>query len=168
MPKWYQPSAADVVPSIPWLSPQAVRYLEGILQPDFRVIEHGSGGSTLWFAKRVKEVIAYEQDVNWFAVLHEHKPDNVKLRNASTPARHNNKSFDLLLIDGVPVTDRIYWLEQAPRLVKLGGWVVLDNANRPEYEVARAEFGEFAKLIYTADANEPGTLYLVTEFWRCE
>jgi predicted O-methyltransferase YrrM len=168
MPKWYQRSTPAAVPSVPWLSPQAVSYLESILQPEFRVIEHGSGGSTLWFAKRVKEVIAYERDVNWFSVLDACKPENVKIRNSDKPAKYSNKTFDLLLIDGEPVTDRAAWLERAPKIVKAGGWVVLDNANRPEYELARAEFGEFAKLIYTADANEPGTRYLVTEFWQCE
>lgn len=168
MPKWYARSAPNVVPSIPWLSPQAVSYLESILQPDFRVIEHGSGGSTLWFAERVKEVIAYELDVNWFAMLNERKPENVKLRNSSKPAKYSKQSFDLILIDGEPVIDRIIWIERAPQLVKQGGWIVLDNANRPEYELARAEMSEFAKLVYTADANEPGTHFLLTEFWKCE
>jgi len=168
MPKWYARSSSDVFPSTPWLSPQAVKYFEGILQPDFRVIEHGSGGSTLWLAERVKEVISYELDVNWFAALNECKPDNVKLRSASKPAKYSKRTFDLLLIDGEPVTDRIEWIERAPQLVKAGGWVVLDNANRPEYAQARAEFSVFAKLMYAADANEIGTRYLVTEFWQCE
>lgn len=168
MPKWWMRAPSALIQPIPWLSPQAVEYLESIVNPDFRVIEHGSGGSTLWFAERVKEVIAYELDLGWFAMLNERKPENVKLRNANKPAKYSKQTFDLLLIDGEPVQDRNLWLERAPQLVKAGGWVILDNANRPEYELARTEFSNFAKLIYTADANEPGTHYLYTEFWQCE
>jgi len=168
MPKWYQRSDTSEIKPQPWLSPEAVSYLEGILTPEFRVLEHGSGGSTLWFASRVHEVIAYELNTNWFDVLSRQCPENVKLCNADKPARYKKQSFSLLLIDGEPVTDRITWLQRAPSLVKSGGWVVLDNANRPEYRDARANFSEFAKLMHTTDGNEPGTLYLVTEFWKCE
>src|SRR4051812_28959184 len=37
---------------IPWFSYSAVDFLESFLQPSMTVCEYGSGGSTLFFAKR--------------------------------------------------------------------------------------------------------------------
>jgi hypothetical protein len=34
-----------------------------------KVFEYGAGGSTLFFVKRVKEVISVEHDPNWFALV---------------------------------------------------------------------------------------------------
>lgn len=166
MPKWYQRSNSNSIPSVPWLSPDAVAFLESILQPEFKVLEHGSGGSTIWFSSRVASVTAYEKDVNWFSALNKKKPENVDLRNANRPPR--NGEYNLVLIDGEPVEERKQWIRKAVKLVKQGGYIVLDNANRPEYEVERAELGDVAKIVKQVNANEGGTLYLVTEFYQCE
>jgi predicted O-methyltransferase YrrM len=76
------------------------------------------------------------------------------------------QQFDLLLIDGEPVEDRAEWLKAAPTTVKPGGWVVLDNANRPEYEKERKHLQTYAAEFETFNGNEGGTLYLVTEFYK--
>jgi precorrin-6B methylase 2 len=49
----------------PWITFAAIRYLEKNLKKDMRVYEYGAGGSTLFFAKRVREVISVEHDPNW-------------------------------------------------------------------------------------------------------
>jgi hypothetical protein len=51
-------------------------------------------------------------------------------------------------------------------MVKPGGWVVLDNANRPEYAAERAELEKRTVEYQRFNSNEGGTLYLVTEFFR--
>jgi len=66
MTNWYQPSDPSSIKPRPWLSDDAIAYLESILTPEMHVIEHGSGGSTLWFASRVVTVIAYEHDTDWY------------------------------------------------------------------------------------------------------
>ena len=170
MSVWWRPSRARDVQPLPWLSPEAVAFLESLLQPDFEVLEHGSGGSTLWFAERVKQVTAYEEDDNWRRAVKEKAPDNVRLFSL-TGMRAKFKFIedaeaDLLLIDGDPVEDRAEWLKNAPSLVKPGGYVVLDNANRPEYVKERKELTEYADLIEVCDGNEGGTRYLVTEFYK--
>ena len=70
---------------------------------------------------------------------------------------------DLLLIDGEPVEHRAVWLLESQRMVKSGGWIVLDNANRPEYAKEREQLKQFAELIYTSPLYGS---YLITEFWR--
>jgi hypothetical protein len=48
--------------AIPWLTYPAIAFLNTFLTNDMRVYEFGTGGSTLFFAKRVKEVFSVEHD----------------------------------------------------------------------------------------------------------
>lgn len=167
MSKWYQPSKPGQIKPIPWLAPKAIQYLENIIQPDFEIIEHGSGGSTLWFATRCASVMSFEDDPDWQMVVKAQAPENVTIKTHFELSPEPQDEVDLLLIDGEPVKDRAGWIAAAPNLVKSGGWVVLDNANRPEYEKEREGLKKFATLVYTVNSNESTShLYLITEFWR--
>jgi len=50
---------------IPWLTLPAIDALQKFLEPDMRVFEYGSGGSTLFFARRAGEVVSMEHDADW-------------------------------------------------------------------------------------------------------
>jgi hypothetical protein len=50
----------------PWLSYIAIDWLKNTLRPEMRVIEFGSGGSTLFFAERVAELVSVEHDREWY------------------------------------------------------------------------------------------------------
>lgn len=50
---------------LPWLTFAVIRFLEQTLTKNMRVFEYGSGGSTLFLAKRVKELVSVEQDPKW-------------------------------------------------------------------------------------------------------
>jgi len=165
--KWYHPSKPGELQAIPWLAPKVIAYLEKLMQPDWEIIEHGSGGSTLWFAERVRWVAAYEGNSEWREVVKGKLDgrDNFYLYTyPPIPSLH--KGFDLLLIDGEPVEHRRRWIQAAPQIVKPGGWVVLDNANRPEYAKERKHLQTHATEIATFECNEGGTEYLVTEFYK--
>jgi len=49
----------------PWITFPARYFLERILTRDFRVFEFGAGGSTLFFAKRVNELVTAEHEPEW-------------------------------------------------------------------------------------------------------
>lgn len=168
MKKWFAPSKPGEIKPIPWLHKDAISYLENLLTPDMNVLEFGAGGSTLWFAERVKSVMAFEDNFDWGGIVKKQAPANVRV--FTTKGRDllidSPQVFDLLLIDGEPVEQRAEWLKVAPRLVKPGGYVVLDNANRREYAGAREEFAKHATLLHTVDGNEPPCVNLITEFWR--
>jgi hypothetical protein len=51
---------------IPWITFGAVDFLESILTPQMRAFEYGSGGSTLYFCRRVAEVFSVEHDPVWY------------------------------------------------------------------------------------------------------
>lgn len=166
---WWMPTNSRNIKAVPWLSPAAVAKLTAIIQPHFRVLEHGCGGSTLWFAERVQYVIATDANSVFRDRINDRldpQRGRVFAEIADPYARQNIDKFDLLLIDGEPVTDRAAWLIAAPDLVKSGGWVILDNANRPEYTQERAELKKAAESYESINANEGGTLYLITDFYR--
>jgi predicted O-methyltransferase YrrM len=50
----------------PWITFEAIDFLNSILSDSMKVFEYGSGGSTIFFAKNVKEVISVEHDETWF------------------------------------------------------------------------------------------------------
>lgn len=172
MPKWWEPTLDGTIPAVPWLGPDVIPFLDRLLQPDWKVCEHGSGGSTLWFAERVAQVVAVESDHDWLGKVEAAIPANVELifSESQDPPKKllRRKGFDLLLIDGMPVDDRAGWLDAAEKLVRTGGYVVLDNANRPELEAARARLIARAELVCVFDENSlsAGTRFLVTEFYR--
>jgi predicted O-methyltransferase YrrM len=165
---WWQRSSPEQLQPLPWLAPDVITYLESLLTPAMRVIEHGSGGSTLWFAARVKSITSIEASAGWRPIITERAPANARIINGSSPgdAPRGGRKYDLLLIDGEPLEVRADWLNEAAKLIKPGGWVVLDNANRPEYARERALFAERAELVCRFDGNVPGSLYLVTEFYK--
>ncbi len=120
-------------PHLPWLTADANRFLANNLQPNFRVLEFGSGRSTRYFAKHCASVTTVEHDPRWIRKLEHARLPNVTLLPADPHAYAAaadslpDQAFDLILIDGL---DRLACLERSlPRLAP-GGTLLLDNANR--------------------------------------
>lgn len=82
---------------VPWFSYAAIDFLEKILRPGLAVCEFGSGGSTLFFARRVKSVYSIEDNPKWFELvsrwLKEKGVPNVELR-LLRPVSKNSAGFD--------------------------------------------------------------------------
>jgi predicted O-methyltransferase YrrM len=160
---WWKPSPPEDIPARPWLSPAVIEYLETLIKPEWDILEHGCGGSTLWFAQRCKSVTAYESDPDFAAAIRGRAPENVKIVSWSKPKPPAlKKQFDLLLIDGEPIETRGPWIDAATRLVKPGGIIVLDNYNRPEYKQSRLAL---ENICLFREFNSGIGLYLNTEFF---
>jgi predicted O-methyltransferase YrrM len=166
MKRWSERSTPGEMKAQPWMNAGAVEFLGRLLRPEWHVLEHGSGGSTLWLAERVAQVTAVENNPDWLREVQERAPGNVRLvlwDKPRVPKRIEGR-FDLLLVDGEPVENRKAYLMTASRLVKAGGWVVLDNCNRPEYAEERKVVLGLAREFRMFHAGE-GT-YLNTEFFH--
>ena len=50
---------------VPWMTPGAVQRLDELVKPTDNVIEVGTGGSTLFFARRAQFVIGIEPNLEW-------------------------------------------------------------------------------------------------------
>src|SRR5690348_9638086 len=64
---------------IPWYTYAAIDFL---MDKDFgakRILEWGSGHSTLWWAKRAEHVLSFESDQAWLEYVKKSAPGNVAL-----------------------------------------------------------------------------------------
>lgn len=141
-------------PDEPWLTRNAITFLEKVLHRGMRILEYGAGGSTLWFAKRVSWVNSIEHDRIWAdlvaATMKRECVLNVGLHHV--PAGNDFEDyvefgrmlgqkprlFDMIVVDG---RRRVRCIKAIAEFVVNDGFIVLDNAERPNY----AEAHEFLK-----------------------
>lgn len=67
---------------IPWITYEAIEWINSYLHKRMNVYEFGSGGSTLYFAKSVGSVVSVEHDEAWFNNVSE-ALDRYKAKNVS-------------------------------------------------------------------------------------
>jgi predicted O-methyltransferase YrrM len=122
-------------PVLPWIPYPAIRHLATIAKPEWRVLEHGSGMSTVWWAKHVAHVEAIEANPDWRERVVKKLAKqgttnvNIELRTDDSYAdltAYADRTFDLVVIDGHA---REVVASQAARVVKRPGWIYLDNSD---------------------------------------
>lgn len=122
----------------PWWVWPAIEFVERNLKPTDRVLEVGSGFSTLWLAQRCREVVSFEESPYWKALV-EQEANRLAVSNLtivhedSWIAFHRLLStavWDVVVIDGSQQRFEMFHhlLEQdaPPRLI------VYDNTDRQE------------------------------------
>jgi predicted O-methyltransferase YrrM len=135
-------------PERPWIVPAAVGWLGRRTRRDWRVLELGSGRSTVWLAKRTGSVLAFEDNEHWLerarALLAERGLDNVELRALPVErfvpevAALGDEAFDLVVVDFLesPQADRVEAVGAARPKLRPGGYLLLDDSDRPAYAEA--------------------------------
>jgi len=161
MSEWWLPSDPDDIKAECWLHPAAVLYLESLLTPEMSVIEHGCGGSTLWFAERVKDVKSFDKNKAWVNKMREIAPYNARVSKDDCP----QEMCDFMFIDGYN-RDRPEWMFMSDKYVKEGGIIVLDNADRPHYQEGRRHLLTFCHSPLVIAATTGLGKFVVTEFYR--
>jgi len=63
---------SPLLDQIPWITFSAIRFLEKILNREMIVFEYGIGGSTIFFAQRVRKVVSIEHDDEWALAVNRH------------------------------------------------------------------------------------------------
>ncbi|HWH71122.1 MAG TPA: class I SAM-dependent methyltransferase [Candidatus Sulfotelmatobacter sp.] len=134
---------------MPWFSYAAIDFLEDFLQPHMTVCEYGSGGSTLFFARRVKAVFSIEDNPKWFELV-SRRLEQKAIHNATlklcpfdfkNPAgfEHSeyfhalpDERFDVIVVDGSEEWTQVrpQCFEKAEGRVKHGGIIVVDDSWR--------------------------------------
>lgn len=123
---------------LPWITYPAIEFIHRRIKPEMSVFEYGSGGSTLWWAKRVSEVISVEHDRDWFERMQDHIVPNLKAYQIdlvyggaySRKIQEFENRFDIVVIDG---RDRVNCLKNSLRALKTSGVIILDNSDLPDY-----------------------------------
>lgn len=171
---------------IPWLTNGANNWLEKNLKPDFEVFEYGSGASTVYFSKKVKSVVSVEHNLEF----NRKYSDNVTLlmvdlkeiqtvlnyhhdNYITTDATYKNKSFedyvkiieslgsqkfDLILIDG---RSRASCIKHSINRIKTGGYIILDDAEREEYQKAKEVYLNHYLSESFADGSKVTTIWFI-------
>lgn len=128
----------------PWIVPEAIKYLETLVRPEWKTFEWGCGGSVVWFAERCLKVVAVESVPRWVAWgterLQELGLTNTNIIYAPTIQGNYNgyvnvieayprTYFDLISIDGV-MSARKDSIEKTKHKLKSGGIIMIDNSNK--------------------------------------
>jgi predicted O-methyltransferase YrrM len=121
---------------LPWLGYRAIQRLDQLIEPDWKMIEFGSGLSTVWFSRRCHKVVSVEDCEEWYDKvkqdLSRHEITNVdylfKTKNDySSLPEYADEQFDLILVDG---SDRGKCAATAVKRLKPGGYIYLDNSDK--------------------------------------
>lgn len=131
---------------IPFLSVDAVRFLESVTRSGMQVLEIGGGNSTLWFLHKGMNVITIENSNEWASAIEGHvrsleipnlaKNHRMVIKEGTEAIKYIEKmpggSFDLIIVDCAnEFTRRNLCLRAARQKVRKGGWLVLDNSDHP-------------------------------------
>lgn len=124
---------------VPWFTYPAIEFLQRRIRPSMSLFEFGCGFGTLWWSKRVKEVVSVEHDESWFNQIVQRVPGNVRLFHIELG--HNNayarkikefhRRFDIIVLDGPERTDCAI---NSLTALKEDGILIWDNSDRKEYE----------------------------------
>ena len=137
-------------PERPWIVPAAVGWLGRRMRRDWRVLELGSGRSTVWLAKRSRSVLAFEDNEHWLerarGLLADGGIANVDLRGLPIErfvpqvGALEDEAYDLVVVDFLesPEADRVDALRLGREKVRPGGYLLLDDSDRPAYAGADA------------------------------
>lgn len=120
-----------------------------------RILEYGSGGSTLWLAQMCPDakIVSVEHDGDWHlrvrnaygAMFREGIGQDNLIIILGRPLDHyvynqtvlDTKPYDLIFIDGAH-EQRTPCLKAAAELLTPGGVVILDNSEEPAYQEGKA------------------------------
>lgn len=168
-------------PDLPWLTRAGNDFLSNYLQPQDIGLEFGSGRSTVWLARRVCSLVSIEHDEGWFKQVQSRllapglAPVDYRrllvdgLNSADAGKRISAlmadllpAQFDFVVVDGVW---RDHCTQHAVRLLKPGGILILDNANRHLPNSSRAP--ESRNHTQGPDGPLWAELAQLLSSWRC-
>jgi hypothetical protein len=119
---------------LPWLTFDAIRYLDRNVHAGQRVFEFGSGHSTLYWADKGVQLVSVEDDPQWFGMVREATRGfgQVEVGLATGEADYLDRlrqapgDFDAILVDG---SHRKGCIAAAIDRVRPGGLLIVDNTD---------------------------------------
>ena len=170
-------------PDAPWLCPDAVKILDSWLRTTDRGVEWGTGRSTVWLAMRIAHLISVEHNPQWAQIvakkLYDHGVTNSKVDCKLFPDGKEEKadsdyvnvvrniapgSLDFCLVDGV---SRVHCALACVEKLKLGGILIVDNANRYIPRSPKSRSPESRGPEDGFSSEEWKELMRIIKKWRC-
>jgi precorrin-6B methylase 2 len=161
--KLFAPGRSPLTEMIPWINFKAIDWLKLHLTKEMVVFEYGSGGSTLFFAQRVKKVTSIEHNKKWYKLVTKKikqnnlkncecilkEPENWELKTKAIKGYSSNKDMEHTFVKYVNSINnfkkksldivfidgraRNSCISHAIPKIKKGGYLILDNSQRQEY-----------------------------------
>lgn len=136
--KLNHPCRADGT-DLPWMNYSIISFLEERLKKNHSLFEFGSGYSTKFYSKHVKQVTSIEHNKDWFNLVSKKLPTSVKLifieddvdGNYCRSILKTNAKYDVIIVDG---KDRVNCIKQSVNSLSDNGVLLLDDSNREEYK----------------------------------
>lgn len=144
----------------PWMTRPAIRFMDTIIERTWGVLELGAGYSTIWLAQRCRSLVSLESDPHWrdrVETLLDAERLACDLRMcpvAEFPeqvSHISDGSVDLVIVDfaeGEGATRLACVVRAAPK-VRPGGYIVLDNSDRPQYAPADELLRDWTRQRFT-------------------
>jgi predicted O-methyltransferase YrrM len=162
---WWR-ARRGIAPERPWIVPAAIGWLRRRIRSDWSILELGSGRSTVWFARRAGRVLSFEDNRFWADRTREQLEElglgNAELRIgpveelAEAVAELPEAAFDLVVVDFLeaPAVTRIDVLTPAMKRVRAGGYLLLDDSDRPGYVKAYELLGGWKERRFVGVKDE--------------
>jgi predicted O-methyltransferase YrrM len=123
-------------PERPWISYSSADYLKKYLTKDSRVLEFGSGMSTVWYSKYAGEVFSVEDYLPWYnkmsQIIQKKNIKNITYKFLDSEQEYSSfmsedkLGFDLIMVDG---NSRSKCVLESTKLLRPGGILYLDNSD---------------------------------------
>jgi len=159
---------------IPWFSYAAIDFLETFLKKHMTVFEYGSGGSTVFFARRVKRVLSVEDSASWHELVTERLqvknltnaslrlcPFDFKAAEGFEESDYFNaipeEQFDVIVVDGMEewTLVRPTCFAKAEKHIKKGGIIIVDDSWRYP-ELRERNHAKDVKIFQSVGPCRPG------------
>lgn len=129
------------------------------LKPDMRVLEWGSGDSTITIASRVKSLVSIEHHPEWLDKMRKRIPSNVDLR--FVPPNNPNYTDDGTLQD---------FIDYITNPLASGPFDLIFIDGRARVECARIcrQLGHADTLVFIHDYNHPEEKWRRPEYYEAE
>ena len=116
---------------LPWITYPAIEFLKQLDLSDKRVFEYGCGGSTVFWSRVARQVESVEHNETFCREIWPALPPNCHLSLEPFPEEYvhavaRGAPHDIIVIDG---HSRVRCSEVAPRYLKPGGFIILDNSD---------------------------------------
>lgn len=124
---------------IPWFTYPAFDFVKKHMPANMSVFEYGCGAGTLWWAAKVKDVIACEHNLEWYKKISAESPVNVIIHHvdlvyggeySKVITKYQNK-FDIVIIDG---RDRVNCAKNCLPSLTEKGVIIFDDSDRKQYQ----------------------------------
>jgi len=128
---------------IPWMNFNVVDFLKDRLTKEMSLFEYGSGFSTQFYAKNVKNVTSIEHDDGWYKIISEQVPNNCKViykeynkqlmgEQYSMAINDTDLKYDVVIVDG---RDRVNCIKNSIHNLDDKGILILDDSSRKRYKI---------------------------------